>query len=177
MRRNRMGTTAPREAAAARPAAKPGASLKATAVRMLARREYGRVELADRLIARGGSRDEVAAVLDELERLGYLSDARFAHAVVTQKAGQYGKRAIVHALKERRVAPAAAEAALRALDGIDELAQATALWQRRFGVLPRDERDKARQLRFLCARGFGMSVALKVLRVAGTAGAVDTDAD
>jgi len=140
---------------------------------MLARREYGRAELGAKLIAKGASRDEADGVLGELERQGYLSDARFAHAVVAQKAGQYGKRAIVHALKERRVEPSAAHDALRALEGADELADATALWQRRFGTPPRDERGKARQVRFLLARGYSTSVALKVLRFAG-ASAGDT---
>ena len=142
---------------------------------MLARREYGRAELAERLVMRGASRDEVAAVLDELERQGYLSDARYAHAVVAQKTGHYGRRAIVHALQEKRVAPEAAADALRALEGADELAQATALWQRRYGQPPRDERDKARQVRFLLARGYSTSIALKVLRAAGARNADEGD--
>ena len=146
---------------------KSGASVKATAIRMLARREYGRVELGERLIAKGADRDEISATLDLLERLGYLSDARFAQAVVAQKAGRYGKRAIVHALKEKRIAPEAVRDALAAIAGNDELVEATALWQRKFGDPPKDEREKARQVRFLMARGYGMSVALKVLRSAG----------
>jgi regulatory protein len=145
---------------------------------MLARRECGRAELGARLLAKGASRDEADGVLDELERLGYLSDARFANAVVAQKAGRYGKRAIVHALKEKRVEPSAARDALRALEGTDELADATALWQRRFGAPPRDERDRARQVRFLLERGYSTSVALKVLRAAGASSAGDNgDAD
>ncbi|MEP7275759.1 MAG: regulatory protein RecX [Betaproteobacteria bacterium] len=147
-------------------------------MRLLARREYGRIELGERLVLRGALRDEVAGVLDELEQQGYLSDERYAQALVAQKAGSFGRRAIAHALKERRVATAAAADALRALDGTDELAQATALWQRRFGQAPRDERDKARQVRFLMARGYSTSVALKVLRAAGTSSRADlADAD
>ena len=57
--------------------------------------------------------------------------------------------------------------ALAAIAGNDELVEATALWQRKFGDPPKDEREKARQVRFLMARGYGMSVALKVLRSAG----------
>jgi len=146
---------------------KPKASIKATAIRMLARREYGRVELGERLISKGADRDEVTKTLDLLQHLGYLSDARFAHAMVAQKAGRYGKRAIVHALKQKQVAPDAVQDALATLAGNDEVAEATALWQRKFGEPPKDERDKARQVRFLMARGYGMSVALKVLRSAG----------
>ncbi len=46
----------------------------------------------------------------------------------------------------------------------DEVADATALWQRRFGVLPKNDREKARQVRFLQARGYSITTALKVLR-------------
>ena len=41
-----------------------------------------------------------------------------------------------------------------------------ALWQRRFGEPPRDERDKAKQVRFLQSRGFALSVILRFLRTA-----------
>lgn len=142
-------------------------SVKATAIRMLARREYARAELSQRLLQRGAVRAEVERVLAELEALGYLSDARFASAVVHQKAGRYAKRAIAYELKEKGVASAAAKAALRALDNVDEFAEATTLWRRRFGVAPGDEREKARQVGFLLARGYSASIAFKVLRAAG----------
>ena len=106
-------------------------TLKATAIRLLARREYARAELAERLIGRGADRVEVERVLDELERSGYLSDARFAQAVVAQKAGRYGKRAIAHELRQKHVAPAAARDALASIAHVDEFAEATALWKRR----------------------------------------------
>jgi regulatory protein len=70
-------------------------------------------------------------------------------------------------LRQRQIAPAAAQEALAAVDTSDELAEATALWQRRFGKAPKDNREKARQVRFLMARGYAMGVALKVVRTAG----------
>ncbi len=148
--------------------AKPRPSVKAIAVRLLARRDYGRAELAQRLLRRGADREQVESVLDELERIGYLSDTRFAHGVVAQKAGRFARRAIAYELKEKGVRSTAAGEALAVLDGHDEVADATALWQRRFGTPPHDEREKARQIRFLLARGYSASVAFKVLRAAGT---------
>jgi regulatory protein len=141
-------------------------ALRATAIRMLARRDYGRAELAQRLAMRGGSREEIERTLDDLERSGYLSDARFAQTLVDRKAGRYGKEAIAHELKEKRVAPEAAAEALATLAAGDELTEATAQWQRRFGVAPANDREKARQLRFLRSRGYSTSVAWKVLRAA-----------
>ena len=143
---------------------KQSLSLKAAAIRLLARREYARAELRSRLQTLGATRDEVERVLDELEQNGYLSDARFAQALVAQKAGRYGKRAIAHQLRQKQVAPDAAVDALASIALTDELADATALWRRRFGALPKDEREKARQVRFLQARGYSITIALKVLR-------------
>ena len=115
----------------------------------------------------------VTRTLDALEQQGYLSDARFAHAVVAQKAGRYGKRAIAHALTQRHVESAAAQSALAALANADELADATALWQRRFAGAPKDERERARHIRFLLARGYSLSLALKVVGRPGAGDAVD----
>jgi regulatory protein len=155
---------------------KPIVSIRATAIRMLARREYARAELSERLTRRGADAAEVTRVLDELEQLGYLSDARFAQMLVTQKAGRYGKRAIAHALTQRRVASPAAQTALDTLKNVDELAEASALWARRFDSPPRDERERARQIRFLMARGYGLSTALKVVRRPGAGAPTDADA-
>lgn len=142
-------------------------SVQVKAVRLLARREYGRVELALHLITRGADRGEVERALDELTRLGYLSDARYAHAVVTQKTGRYAKRAIAYELKSKGVAPPAVEEALAALADSDEVAEALALWRRRFGTPAENPREKARQLRFLLSRGYSTRVALDVLKAAG----------
>lgn len=146
---------------------RPRRTLKQQAVALLARREYSRAELSKRLAPTGSSRSEIDAVLDELAASGLLSDARFAAALVHQKTGGYGKRAIAHALREKGVDAGEATAALAVLDGDGELAVAQALWARRFGQPPRDEREKARQLRFLLSRGYSHSIAFKVLRAAG----------
>jgi regulatory protein len=142
-------------------------SLRALAIRLLARREYPRAELAQRLRARGASADDVEPVLDALAADGYLSDARFAHMLVQSRAGRFAGRAIAHELRERGVDREVADAALEPLREHDELAEATALWQRRFGTAPRDEREKARQVRFLLSRGYATGTALRVIKAAG----------
>jgi regulatory protein len=158
----------------ANPAAKPPVSAKVLAVRMLARREDSRAELAQRLARKGIARDAAEQALDELAAAGYLSDARYAHAVVAQRSGRYGKRAIAHALREKGIAASDAQVAMAPLAGTDEIADATVLWQQRFGTPPANEREKARQVRFLRSRGYGLSVALRVLRAAGTRADDDT---
>jgi regulatory protein len=153
-------------------------TLKARAIGLLARRDYSRAELRAKLLGTtdAPARDEVDALLDELAGLGYLSDARFAAAVVRQKAGTHSRRAIAEALKAKGVDREAAAAALAALDGRDEVAEATALWRGRFGAPPRDDREMARHVRFLQSRGYGVTVALKVLRGVRARGADDPNA-
>lgn len=155
---------------------RPAPAALATAVRLLARREYARADLRERLLRRGVGEADADAALDELERRGLLSDARYAEALVAQKAGRYGRRAIAHALKEKGVDAAAASSALEALAGRDEVAEALALWRRRYDSPPADRNEKARQVRFLLARGYAMSVALKALRRAGAPPGDDDEA-
>jgi regulatory protein len=143
--------------------ARPPKSLKARAIGFLARREYARAELRDRLLATGATSDEVDPVLDELAAQGYLSDARFAHALVRQKQGAYSRRSLAQTLKAKGVA---GEVVTEALAGAetDDAATLVALWRRRFGRAPADDRERARQVRFLQSRGFGLSAIFKLLR-------------
>ncbi|MDR2174082.1 MAG: recombination regulator RecX [Burkholderiales bacterium] len=140
-------------------------NLKATVIRMLARRDYGRAELAQRLSRRGVADDEIVSVLDEMTELGFLSDARYAESLVRQKQGRYAKRAIAYTLKERGLDRDTAEAALSALETTDEADEALALWRKRFSTPPQDERERNRQLRFLLSRGYSTTVAFKVLKI------------
>ncbi|MGH8850092.1 MAG: regulatory protein RecX [Casimicrobiaceae bacterium] len=138
-------------------------SLKAQAVRLLARREYARADLEQRLRAKGAPRDEVASVLDELAAQGLLSNERYARAMVTQKSGSYSRRSIRGELKRKGVGGEAIDAALSEAT-VEDDAALRALWQRRFGAAPANDREKARQVRFLQSRGFDLSAILKLLR-------------
>lgn len=147
---------------------RPPRTLKARAIGMLARREFSRAELRDKLLATGAERDAADAVLDELAALGFLSDARFAHAVVRQKQGAYAQRAIAESLKHKGVVGEVAADALAALT-LDDTQALAALWLRRFAHPPADEREKARQVRFLQSRGFSLSAIFRLLRDPPTA--------
>ncbi|MEP7184116.1 MAG: regulatory protein RecX [Betaproteobacteria bacterium] len=153
---------------APKPGRTPGSSrapkpAKTRAIGLLARREYSRVELSAKLVAGGATRDEVEPLMDELAALGYLSDDRFARAVVRQKSGGYSRRAIAATLKASGV-PAETTADAVAGSEIDDGDALVALWRRRFGRAPADDREKARQVRFLQSRGFSLSAIFRLLR-------------
>ena len=143
-----------------------GETLRQKAIALLARREYARSELELRLIARGGERSEVRTLLEALATQGLLSDARYARSIVARRLGSRSQRRITDELKAADIAPKHIEAAL-AETPVDDEAALVALWQRRFGRAPVDERDKARQVRFLQSRGFALSAILKLLRREG----------
>ena len=101
----------------------------------LARREYSRAELRDKLIATGATRDEADVVLDEITRLGYLSDSRFANALVRQKSGTMSTRAISSSLKAKGVPDDVVSEAIAGSE-VDDHDAMVALWSRKFGAPP-----------------------------------------
>jgi regulatory protein len=142
---------------------KPPRSIKAQAVAHLARREYSRAELRSRLLKGDVAAEAVDAALDELAASGLLSDTRFANAVVRQKSGAYSRRAISETLKAKGVTGDEAAGALAGHE-VHDADAIVALWRRRFGAAPRDDREKARQVRFLQSRGFALSAIFRLLR-------------
>jgi regulatory protein len=154
---------------------RPVRSLRARAISLLARRDHSRAELRARLtrmrieadaaseIDGGGPRDAVELLLDELAAEGYLSDDRYAQGVVARKSATHSRRAIAETLKAHGVARDAVQSALAAHD-IDDATVLRELWQRRFGTPPRDDRERARHVRFLQSRGFEVSAIMRFLR-------------
>ena len=65
---------------------RPQPSLKARALRFLARREHSRLELARKLTRIAEEGDDIEVVLEELAQKGWLSDARYAEQSVRAKA-------------------------------------------------------------------------------------------
>ncbi|GAB4464922.1 MAG: hypothetical protein OHK0044_02940 [Burkholderiaceae bacterium] len=145
--------------------AKEPPSLLQRAVAALARREHSRTELARKLrrhLPEGADPSEVDRVLDELAAKGMLSDARFAAALASKRAERFGAARVRAELKQHGLAPEMIEQATAEL-GTSELDRARAVWRKRFGVAPRDDAERAKQLRFLAARGFATDVILRVV--------------
>ena len=143
--------------------AKAPVSLRAQAMRFLARREHSREELRRKLATRVEEGDNLEAVLDELAAKGWLSDARYAEHTVRAKARRYGPLKVAHYLKSRGVNEAAIEAGVRAA-GDDGTANLETIWKTRFRHLPSDERERARQVRFLQGRGFALEEIFRFLK-------------
>ena len=132
-------------------------------MRLLARREHSRAELHAKLLPYVQEGEDLGAVLDDLEKRGWLSDQRAATQWVHAKRSRFGIQRITHELRQRGIGEELISAALPALKDT-ELETARKVWQYKFGILPTNQKEKAKQARFLQSRGFSMEVVLKVLR-------------
>ena len=135
-------------------------------MRYLARREYSRAELHGKLLAYATPNDNVDAVLDELVKRGWQSDERAATQLVHAKRSRFGTQRITHELRQKGIAEEMISAALPKIKE-SELEAAREVWQKKFGVAPQDEKEKAKQMRFMQSRGFGVDVVFKVLQRKG----------
>ncbi len=143
------------------PAKEP--SLRARALRHLARREYTRHELTQKLAPHAESAAEITQVLDDFTQRGWLSEQRAAEQMVHARRSRYGMVRIRRDLEARGVPAEVAGTALAALkDG--ELDAARAVWRRRFRTAPSDAAERNRQMRFLLGRGFASEIITKLLR-------------
>jgi regulatory protein len=139
-------------------------SLRARALRLLARREHTRAELVRKLSEEAGDPAEVERVLDDFERRGWLSERRAVEQRVHALRARYGARRIERDLLARGVS---AETVGEALAGLKpgELEAARAVWRRKFGGrLARTPAERAKQARFLQGRGFDLDVVMKVIK-------------
>lgn len=138
-------------------------TLKSRAVRLLARRDYARVELAGKLEPYVGEADDLPALLDELQKLGFLSDSRFAEQLAHRHRGRHGPLTVERELRRRGVAPDVVDATLHAARST-EYAEAQQVLRRKFHAAPANMQDWAKQGRYLQARGFSLDVIRRLLR-------------
>jgi len=147
-------------------------SLKGRALRLLSQREHSRAELERKLARHEEEPGTLAQALDELAAKDFISEARVVQSVLHQRAGRLGAARVKQELQAKGIAAQAVAEAVAGLQGT-EVERARALWQRRFGAPPADAKERARQTRFLLARGFAGATVAKVLRGGGD----DTDHD
>lgn len=142
-------------------------TLRVRAMKHLARREHSRAELRAKLLPHAQLDEDLEALLDDLAARNWLSDARVTELVVKQRRSRYGTQRIAHELRQKGIAESLIDEALPQLKET-ELESACEVWQKRFGVIPEDSKEKARQMRFLQSRGFSTGVIFKVFKLVGS---------
>jgi regulatory protein len=132
-------------------------SLKARAIAALARRDYSRKELHQKLLGFAESEQVLSDLLNELEAKRLLSNARFADALVNQRQSKFGLARLVYELEQHGLDPEIIQSQKQQL-AQTEHTRALAVWTKRFGVPPSTGPEKAKQIRFLASRGFSPEV-------------------
>ena len=135
--------------------------LRERALNFLARREHSRAELARKLFQHGEV-DEVNAVLDALEQESLLSNSRFAENLANARAGRHGSLRLKADLRDKGV-PEDVIADVIQDARVRDLPAAREVWSKKFGCLPADAAERAKQMRFLASRGFPLDVVRRVV--------------
>ena len=144
-----------------KPSPEPG-DLRERALRLLARREHSRAELARKLESTGFVQQDIAPLLDEFETKNWLSDRRFAESYDADHRARAGSVKLAYDLRQRGVSDAIIEVVLSE-NRDSELERAREVWKKKFGSSPTDRAGKARQMRFLQSRGFGADTIRRVI--------------
>ena len=133
--------------------------LKARALRHLVRREHSRAELARKLAAHAGSRQDLVALLDALVAKKQLSDERYAEERARVLARKYGAAKIRHDLKARGIS----DGIVGAVSSEGELERARAILERKYREPAASREERARRARFLQGRGFSTDVVARLV--------------
>lgn len=139
-----------------------GSRLRSYAFAVLTRKEYSKVELIEKLALYAESRDEVISLVEELSAQHYQSDQRVAEMMLSsQKRKGKGPNQIKIKLKNKKVDSALIAEELKETDWAE---QAYQLKVKKYGLdVTKDQKLKAKQMRFLMYRGFEMDAIIKAI--------------
>ena len=141
----------------------PEPSLRARALNYLARRDYTRSELQRKLAPHAEDQSELEGLLEDLEKRGSLSEQRFVEQMVHARQGKYGSLRIAQELRSKGIADELIRSTVAQLKS-GELISARTVWTKKFGSLPMDAKQRAKQMRFLQSRGFSMKAIRRVVQ-------------
>jgi regulatory protein len=143
---------------------RPQLSLKGRALRLLSGREHSRSELERKLAPHEEEAGQLRRVLDDLQAKGFINEQRVLESVIHRRAARLGAARIRQELQAKGLDAQFVSDAVQALRAT-ELARAREVWRKKFGAPPADAAQRAKQARFLTARGFPADVIARVLRM------------
>lgn len=130
------------------------ASIRLSAMNLLAMREHSMHELITKLSKKFTQIEWIRSEIEKLQKDGLQSDERFAEAYTSMRLRQgKGAQVIRMELKERGVAPAIISSSLSEYDDWNK--RAMHVYLKKYGSKPIvDLKEKSRRIRFLMSRGF-----------------------
>ncbi len=136
--------------------------LRARALRLLARREHSRAELARKLSPRAESREALESLLVSLEEKKQLSNERFASERARSLSRKYGAAKVRHDLRSKGVSAELVELACKS-SSEGELERGKKMLEKKFPMPAANLNERARRMRFLQSRGFSSEVIRSIL--------------
>ena len=137
-------------------------SLKGRALKLLAAREHSRSELEKKLASHEEAPGELAQALDELQAKGFISEQRVVESVLNRRAARLGTGRVKQELQAKGISADAMAEAVETLR-LTEVERAREVWRKKFGEPAADPAGRAKQMRFLAARGFGADAIRRVV--------------
>ncbi len=130
-------------------------SSKEAAMQLLSRRDHGEYELYQKLALKGYSEDDIQQAVNFCLDHNYLDDLRYAKSQIRQHVYKgHGERRIRQELNQKRVAESVIELALEE-EPQDWFELAKQAAEKKFkGVKAQDQKEYAKQVRFLQYRGY-----------------------
>lgn len=137
-------------------------SLKARAVSYLSRREHSRLELKRKLGKFSTDEAAIEETLDYLQAGNWQSDERYAYAYANRNSVKHGINRILNDLRSHGIDDKYLNAIANEYSG-SEYDRALEVWQKKFNTVAADQREYAKQFRFMSTRGFSGECIRKVL--------------
>jgi regulatory protein len=137
-------------------------TLRERALRLLARREHSRAELAGKLRMHVHPGEDLEELLEDLSRRKLLCDERYAESRAHALSRKYGAARIAHELRAKGLDKELAKQASGAARST-EVERAREVWYRKFRVAAKTREERARQMRFLQSRGFSFDAIRAVI--------------
>jgi len=135
------------------------------AVDLLSRREHSYKELLQKLKLRDHCEEAITPVLEYLIEKDYLSEERFAESLVRNRMNKgYGWRFIKNELAQKGVCSSIILEQNKNQQ-IDWYLQAELAYNKRFGECDiKDQKDKAKRIRFMQYRGFSSDEIMPLIK-------------
>jgi regulatory protein len=133
----------------------PTYSCKDSALNSLSRRDHGQYELSQKLLAKGFPDAEVKEAINYCLERGYLDEFRYIQSQIRQHISKgHGERRIRQTLMQKRACSDLIDQGLEEQNQ-DWFELAKTVAQRKFKLIPApDQKERAKQIRFLQYRGF-----------------------
>ena len=138
-------------------------NLRHKALDFLSRRDYSYLELFEKLKKYTEDTDEIKIILDEMVAQKFLNEERYIESFINSKSKKYGSLKVKYLLSNK-VNDSSLVSKIYQEQNIDEKDRAKEIWLKKFaGKYPADQKEKAKQIRFMLNRGFSMDIILNII--------------